>query len=132
MNCSKYYYVALNVQSNISFVYTQLNGLTVLFLNIQFNISHSLIHSFNVKLFYLIHRKNPIRCYHFRPEWTLEQWQWRVTLHFPKLQHYWSLTIRLFSVISRILIGGGVWPLNRGVFYSLSQLGCWQKEVSFH
>ena len=25
---------------------------------------------------------------------------------FPKAQHYWNLTIRLFSVISRTLIGG--------------------------
>ena len=34
---------------------------------------------------------------------------------FPKLQHYLNLTIRLFSVISRTLIGGGVIPLCRGV-----------------
>ena len=27
------------------------------------------------------------------------------TLHSPKIQHYWSLTIRLFSVISRTLVG---------------------------
>ena len=26
-------------------------------------------------------------------------------LHSPKLQHYWNLTIRLFSVISRTLVG---------------------------
>ena len=25
----------------------------------------------------------------------------------PKLQHYWSLTIRLFNIIIRILVGGG-------------------------
>ena len=46
------------------------------------------------------------------------------TLHFLKLQHYWSLTIRLFSVISRTLVGGGL-PLCRdavSVFYSPSQL----------
>ena len=35
-----------------------------------------------------------------------EQWQWKITLHSPKLQHRWNLTIRLFSVISRTLIGG--------------------------
>ena len=43
----------------------------------------------------------------------------------PKLQHYWSLTIRLFSVIYRTLIGGGVLPLCReavSIFYSLSHL----------
>ena len=28
------------------------------------------------------------------------------TPHSPKLQHYWNLTIRLFGVIFRILIGG--------------------------
>ena len=33
---------------------------------------------------------------------------------FPKLQHYWNLTIRLFSVISRTLVeGGGLTPLKR-------------------
>ena len=51
--------------------------------------------------------------------WTGEQWQWRGTLHSSKLQNYWSLTIRLFSVISRILIvrrrgrGGALIPLQR-------------------
>ena len=28
------------------------------------------------------------------------------TTHSPKLQHCWNLTIRLFSVISRTLVGG--------------------------
>ena len=40
-------------------------------------------------------------------------------------QHYWSLTIRLFSVISWILVGVWVLPLCRdadGVFYSLTRL----------
>ena len=41
----------------------------------------------------------------FRPEWTWEQWQWRGALHFQKTKHYWNLAIRLFSVISRILVG---------------------------
>ena len=36
------------------------------------------------------------------------------TLHSPKLQHYWSLTIRLFNIISRTLVGGGdISPLQR-------------------
>ena len=55
------------------------------------------------------------------PEWTWEQWQWRSALHSPKLQHHWNLTIRLFSVIYRTLMGG--LPLSRGavgVFYSPS------------
>ena len=33
--------------------------------------------------------------------------QWRSALHFPKLQHHWNLTIRLFSVISRTLVEVG-------------------------
>ena len=33
--------------------------------------------------------------------------------HSPKLQHHWKLTLRLFSVISRTLIGGGLTPLQR-------------------
>ena len=64
-------------------------------------------------------------CYHSGPKWTWEQWQWRGALHSPKLQYHWNLTIRLFSVIHRTLIGG-VLPLCRGavgVFYSPSQLG---------
>ena len=41
-------------------------------------------------------------------------WQWRSTLQSPKLQHYWSLTTRLFSVISRTLIVcGDLAPLQR-------------------
>ena len=44
----------------------------------------------------------PIRCYYSGPEW--ERWQWRGTPNSPKLQHYWTLTIRLFRVISRTLV----------------------------
>ena len=69
----------------------------------------------------MTHKKDPFLSYHSKPEWTWEQWQWRSTPH-SKLQHYWSLTIILFSVISRTLImGQGVEPLCReavGVFYS--------------
>ena len=32
------------------------------------------------------------------------------TLHSPKLQHYWILTIRLFRIISRTLIRGCSYP----------------------
>ena len=56
-----------------------------------------------------------------RPEWTCEWWQWRGTPHSPKLQHYWILTIRSFSVMSGTL----VLTLCReavGVFYSPSLL----------
>ena len=83
-----------------SFVYTHLNDQTLLFQIIQFSISHLFGHNLNVKQFYLTHRSDPIRCYHSWPEWTWEQWQWKGTLH------SCSLTIRLFSVISRTLVVG--------------------------
>ena len=47
-----------------------------------------------------------MRCYYSGPKWTWERWQWRGTTHSPKLEHYWNLTIRLFCVIPRTLIGG--------------------------
>ena len=40
----------------------------------------------------------------------------------PKILHYWSLTIWLFSVISRTNIGGGL-------FCNLSRLGLYNKKV---
>ena len=44
---------------------------------------------------------------------------------FPKLQHHWNLTIRLFSVISRTLVGEFLLLCGEavGVLYSTSQLG---------
>ena len=69
---------------------------TVLFQTIQFSISTQF------SSFYLSHRYDSIRCWHFEPEWT----------HPPKLQHYWSHTIILFRVIPRTLVGG-VLPLCR-------------------
>ena len=36
-------------------------------------------------------------CYDSAPEWTWEWWQWRGTPHSSKLQHYWSLTVRLYQ-----------------------------------
>ena len=65
--------------------------------------------SLNVKQFYLTHRLHPFRCYHFFSEWTREQWQWRVTLHYPKLQHYWCHTIRFLMSY----LGWGLTPLQR-------------------
>ena len=72
----------------------------------------------------------PYQWYHSGLEWTWEWWQWRGTLHSPKLQHCLNLTIRLFSVISRPLVGG-VFPLSReevSVFYCSSRLGKWFDE----
>ena len=71
-----------------------------------------------------------IRCYHSRPEWTGERWQFRSTPHSPKLQHYWNLTVSFFSVIYRTLIEG-VLPFSReavGVFYSPSWPGNMYKK----
>ena len=86
---------------------------------------------FNVKQFSLtcIHGlvlfNQQIGPYLVLPGCTWEQWQWRGTLHSPKLQHYWSLNIRLLSVISGIFVGG-VLSLFRGavgVFCRPSWLG---------
>ena len=57
---------------------------------------------------------NLIRCYHSLPEWTRERWQWRGTPHSLKLQHYWNLTIRLFTGHSlRWWWWWGLTPLQR-------------------
>ena len=66
-----------------------------------------------------------IRCYQSEPEWTWERWQWRSTLHSRKLQHCWSLTIRLFCIISRTLVLGVLLLCREsvGVFYIPSRLG---------
>ena len=45
-------------------------------------------------------------CYDYGPEWTWERWQWRGTPHSQRLQHCWNFTIRLFTVLSRTLMGG--------------------------
>ena len=62
-------------------------------------------------------------------KWTWERWQWRDIPHCPKLQHYWNLTIRLFSVLSRTLVGV-VSPFCKEevrVFSSVCRLGKLQK-----
>ena len=41
---------------------------------------------------------------HSGREWILLRWQWRSTLHSPKLQHYRSRKIRLFCIIFRTLV----------------------------
>ena len=64
-----------------------------------------------VKQFFLTYRLDLIRCSNSGRNWNYEPWHWRVTRHSPMLQYYWSLTIRLFCVISRIPVGLGVLPL---------------------
>ena len=51
-----------------------------------------------------------IRCYHSKPEWTWERWQWRDTPHSPKCLYYWNLTIKLLCVIPRTLVREGSCP----------------------
>ena len=63
--------------------------------------------------FNMTHKYDPIRCYLYGPEWTWERWQWRCTLHSPKLQHYWCFIIRSFSVISRTFVCWSLTLLQR-------------------
>ena len=106
LNGSKYYYVSLKILLKINHLFIQLNDQTVLLQIIPFSISHLFA------LFKCLTLLFTFRCYHSGLEWTWEWWQWRGALHFPKLIHYWNLTIRLFSVISRTLVeaGGGSYP----------------------
>ena len=76
-----------------------------IFIHINSCISdNSVYHKYTV-YFYLTHRYNSIRCYHSELKWNWDWRQWRGTPHSPNLQHYWNPTIRLFSVISRTLVG---------------------------
>ena len=91
-----------------SFFYSLLNDQTVLFSTSQFSI---IIFCIQFKYqFYLTHRYDPIRCNNSGIEWTWERWQGRGTPHSPKLQHYWILTINLFNVLFRTIVGGGTYP----------------------
>ena len=60
VNKVKWFQVLLSITNNSikhqSFVYTQLNEQTVLFLTIQFSLSHLFTLSLNVKQFYLTKR----------------------------------------------------------------------------
>ena len=91
---------------------------TVLIQTFQFSISVQIV-LFNPQV-------GPYQVLPFRARVDLGAMAMKGVLHSPKLQDYSNLTIRLFSVISRILIGGVVvLPLCReavGVFYSPSQI----------
>ena len=65
-----------------------------------------------------------------RPEWTWKQWQWKGALHFPKLQHYWELTIKLFRVMSGTFVGRGDLPLCREAVSVFSFSGRWEWSTS--
>ena len=56
LNGSNYFHVPLTIYLDMSFIYTQLNNQTVLFLTIQFSIRLLFAPSLNVKQFYLNHR----------------------------------------------------------------------------
>ena len=86
---------------SIVFVYTQLNVKTILFQTIQFNISKQFSSIWPIDRILSGATKSG-------PKLNWERWQWRGTLHSTKLQHYWNLIIRLFSVISRTLVVEGV------------------------
>ena len=72
------------------------------FIHINSSTSNKIVWHKKTFKYYLTHTLYPIRCYHSESE----HWQWKDTPHFPKLQYYWGLTIRLFSVISRTLTEG--------------------------
>ena len=110
------HYIISNSIKHQTFVYIQLNGKTALFQTIQFSISTQF------KCWAVLF--DPIRCYHSRSEWI---WQWRGILNFSELQHYWSLTVRMFSVIFLTLVGEllALYRDALSVFCSPSQLGQW-------
>ena len=105
LNVPKYYYITKNSIKHQSFLYTQLNDQTILFQTSQFRLSYLLALSLNVKQFYLTHWKDSIRSCHSGPVWTRERWQRQGTPHSQEPQHFWSHTIRVFSVISRTVVG---------------------------
>ena len=97
-------FITNNLIKNQLFANMQLNYQTILFLTIQFSISHLFLLTLYVKHYYLTHTEDPIRCYHSGPKWTWKQWRWRSIPHSQMLQHYRSLTIKLFKFINRILV----------------------------
>ena len=106
LNGSKYCYVLLMIQFNIS----HLNDQTVLFQTIQFSISHLFAQSLNAKQFYLTHRID-LRVMAMKGYFT-----W---LKAPALPSDCLMS-------HRTLGSGGFLPLCRdavGVFYSPSWLG---------
>ena len=83
------------------------------------------VHSLNVKQLYLIHRGDPIRCFHSRPEWDLGAMAVKGVLRIPQSP---SITAASSSdyLASYPRLVGGVLPLCRyavGIFYSTSQVG---------
>ena len=61
LNIPKYYYLSQTIKLYISYLFTQLNDLTVLSQTIQFSISLLFALSLNVKQFDLTHGWDPFR-----------------------------------------------------------------------
>ena len=86
-----------------SFVYTQLNDRTILFLTIHFSIIHLFVLSLNVKQSYLSHRQDAIRCYHSRLEFQVlfaffqTDWEFVITVLSSFLSFVFSSSLLLFS-----------------------------------
>ena len=113
-------WITNNSVKHQSFIYSRLNDQTVLFLTIQFCISHLFALCLNVKDRTL----SGATTSGLSGPWSIGNE--RNTPHFPMLPHYWILTIGLFSVISRTLDGEEVLALCRDavdVFYSPKRLG---------
>ena len=105
--------IQISISTQFKSKYSLIVKKTFLFQATQFIINMQL---------YLTNRLDPIRFYHSGPEWTWEQWQWWGALHSPKLQHHWNLTIRLFRVIYRTLIGGSYPSAKVQLVYSTDPL----------
>ena len=113
-----------------SFVYIMLNGFTVLFQPIWFNISQLSAHSLNVKLFYLIKEWDPIKCFHSGPEWTREQWQSRVH-HIPQSSSITGVSPSdfLVSYLWHWLVGGSYPSVEMQSIYSTAPAN-WALEAT--
>ena len=94
-----------NSIKHVSFVNTKLNAQTVLFQTIQFIISH-LFSQFQC------HDPSigPYQVLPLRAKVDQGRWKLRGTPHYPKLHLYWSLTIGLFNVIIKTLVGRRSYP----------------------
>ena len=135
---------------SIVFVYTQLNVKIVLFQTTQFSVSTvsmskqfyfkqfslAWVHSLNIKtvLFQVIQFSIST---HFSAIWLIDGTLIRCQLSGPEWTwvHYWNLTIRLFRVIFRTLVVGGVLPLCRdaiGVFYSPAYLATFTMDYYYY
>ena len=93
-------------------MFTQLNVKTVVFQTIYFSMSTQFKYQTTAILNNdIIWPRDKTLSGTSTQEWTWETSQWSGTPHFPK--HYWSLTVRLFTVIFRAHFGG-VFPQRRG------------------